>query len=307
MVELGVMMAKRSQLQSCRKALLLAGCHQNFFLRSVQTVAPADAIRTRPIPVCVAPTVEEFVNGCYQAQTPMVIRGAMETWASRKWTPESLKEKFGHLNVPVELGFWKEEEGRYGDYRDLYQESITHAGSKEYFMAHQPMSLTDFIDIFMCKREDSSSPPPLIGYMAQHQLLTEVPGMANDIPDPDYVKAQRAVYQRNIWLGPAGTISPLHFDPYHNILAQIWGTKHIRLYAPEESSRLYPFTSSMFLRNTSQLNPEDLNASKKWPEFEKAQHWDCELRAGEMLYIPLKWWHYVRAVSNSLSASFWWL
>jgi hypothetical protein len=65
----------------------------------------------------------------------------MGTWASRKWTPESLKERFGHWSVTVELGFWKEDEGRYGDYRDLYQESITHAGSKEYFMSHQPSKI----------------------------------------------------------------------------------------------------------------------------------------------------------------------
>lgn len=39
--------------------------------------------------------------------------------------------------------------------------------------------LADFIDVFMCKREDPSSRPPLIGYMAQHQGLTEV---AADIP-----------------------------------------------------------------------------------------------------------------------------
>lgn len=59
----------------------------------------------------------------------------MDTWASRKWTPESLKDTLGHLNVPVELSFWNEQEGRWGDYRDLYQE---HVGSKEYFMPHQP-------------------------------------------------------------------------------------------------------------------------------------------------------------------------
>lgn len=180
-----MMMARRSELQRCRKAMLaMVGWSQSCFFHSVQTVAAVhrDASQKRAIPVCVAPTVEEFVRGCYEAQTPMVIQGAMETWASRKWTPESLKERFGHWSVPVELGFWKEDEGRYGDYRDLYLESITHAGSKEYFMSHQPMPLAEFIDIFMCKREDSSSPPPLIGYMAQHQLLTQVPEMATDIP-----------------------------------------------------------------------------------------------------------------------------
>lgn len=44
------------------------------------------------------------------------------------------------------------------------------------------VSLADFIDVFMCKRENPSSPSPLIGYMAQHQLLTEAPEMANGIP-----------------------------------------------------------------------------------------------------------------------------
>ena len=35
------------------------------------------------------------------------------------------------------------------------------------------------------------------------------------------MKAQKDVYMRNIWLGPSGTVSPLHYDPYHNILAQV--------------------------------------------------------------------------------------
>ena len=46
------------------------------------------------------------------------------------------------------------------------------------------VSLADFIDIFMGEPEDPSSPSPspLIGYMAQHQLLSQVPQIADGIP-----------------------------------------------------------------------------------------------------------------------------
>lgn len=33
---------------------------------------------------------------------------------------------------------------------------------------------------------------------------------------------------------------------------------------------------------------------------------DCILEEGEMLYIPPKWWHYVRSLTMSFSVSFWW-
>lgn len=38
-----------------------------------------------------------------------------------------------------------------------------------------------------------------------------------------------------------------------------------------------------------QVNVEGAETSKDWPEFGKAEYWECELQAGEMLYIPLKW------------------
>jgi hypothetical protein len=44
------------------------------------------------------------------------------------------------------------------------------------------VSLADFIDIFMDESVDTLSPRPLIGYMAQHQLLREVPELAADFP-----------------------------------------------------------------------------------------------------------------------------
>ena len=34
--------------------------------------------------------------------------------------------------------------------------------------------------------------------------------------------------------------------------------------------------------------------------------WDADVRGGEALYIPKRWWHAVAALSASLSVSYWW-
>jgi len=103
-------------------------------------------------------------------------------------------------------------------------------------------------------------------YLAQHDLLTQIPALHNDIAIPDYcyLSPPTSVPQSNpdtdssthpppptepllnIWLGPASTISPCHTDPHHNILAQVFGRKYVRLFAPEETVRMYPMGMKHF-------------------------------------------------------------
>ncbi|KAJ1467286.1 hypothetical protein T484DRAFT_1859296 [Baffinella frigidus] len=44
----------------------------------------------------------------------------------------------------------------------------------------------------------------------------------------------------------------------------------------------------------------------KFPLFEKVPFYECVGEAGESLYIPEGFWHYVRFLDNSFSVSFWW-
>lgn len=49
-------------------------------------------------------------------------------------------------------------------------------------------------------------------------------------------------------------------------------------------------------------NPDE----SQFPLFLAADYKEGILQPGDMLYIPIKHWHYVRSLSNSFSVSFWW-
>jgi hypothetical protein len=75
----------------------------------------------------------------------------------------------------------------------------------------------------------SHSLPP-VAYLAQHALFSQIPALGRDFLPPDYTclllpdeDPDDNELIVNAWFGPIGTVSPLHHDPYHNLLAQVHG------------------------------------------------------------------------------------
>ncbi|KAK7449647.1 hypothetical protein VKT23_013121 [Stygiomarasmius scandens] len=81
-------------------------------------------------------------------------------------------------------------------------------------------------------------------YLAQHNLFTQFPELKGDIIVPDYVYACLPAppdypdYQPprndeqlvlNGWLGPQGTISPAHTDPYYNIFGNFINVRFLSI------------------------------------------------------------------------------
>jgi [protein]-arginine 3-hydroxylase / protease len=158
------------------------------------------------------------------------------------------------------------------------------------------------------------------GYLAQYQLFDQIPCLREDIQVPSYCHALTAEDTLaphsefagdartaedpliSAWFGPAGTVSPLHNDPYHNILAQVVGRKYLRLYDMKLTGNMYPRDG--FQCNNSSVDIDDVDG-ERYPLFSTTSSFQCVLERGEMLYIPRHFWHYVRSLDVSFSVSFW--
>ena len=222
---------------------------------------------------------------------PVVVTGAMHDWPARSWSAQHLQQ-FGNVIIPVEISH------NGGDYRDL------HAAAKDRrFEADVEVPLAVLLDS-MQAGEGRQSPVQL--YAAQVDLISLIPELKSGIRTPPLSVISERLYKRNTWLGPAGTATPLHCDPYCNMFCQVWGSKYVRMYDHKHAQQLYPFTNP-FLRNTSQVRV-DMH-SKEYPDFpgfSEVPYFEHCLQPGEMLFIPKKYWHFVQALDVSWSVSYWW-
>ncbi|CAP39859.1 Protein CBR-JMJD-5 [Caenorhabditis briggsae] len=142
-------------------------------------------------------------------------------------------------------------------------------------------------------------------YLAQHRLFDQVPHLKRDVIIPDVCFAESTSAENvdvNMWIGPANTVSPLHTDPRKNMFVQVHGTKLFRMVDPKDTEFVYPFDG--ILSNTSQVDVESPDLSE-FPDFAKVRVYDAVVNAGDALFIPEKWWHFVRSTTPSISISFW--
>lgn len=107
------------------------------------------------------------------------------------------------------------------------------------------------------------------------------------------------------FLGPEKTVTGLHADTYHSLFYQVWGGKVFVLLPPSSTPNVYVSQKYEWSTRLCRVNlemPEDNRTH--FPLLRRCTPFVAEISTGDMLFIPVGWFHYVYATEPCFSISF---
>ncbi|TBU72209.1 cupin-like domain-containing protein [Phytopseudomonas daroniae] len=223
-------------------------------------------------------SVEDFRRDYLPQGTPLIISDALQDWPLFNMSREESLAHFAELQGIT----------RHGDYVQK-----TFSTERDF----RSTSIAEFIASLERPLAPDETPP----YMGNNVLpgrlleLIRVPGY---FPPELYIKPR-------IWIGPKGTLTPLHRDDSDNLFAQVWGRKSFILAAPHHRKALGTWsTSEAGGLESCTVNPDRPDYAQ-YPDAREVVFLRIVLEAGDLLFLPEGWFHQVESLSTSLSVNFW--
>jgi hypothetical protein len=223
----------------------------------------------------------EFYENYYFLNRPVVLSGAAKTSAAvQRWSPEFFARHYASVPIQITGG------------RDADPDYETHLSRTV-----RTVTMASFVER-LCREEDSND-----FYLVGRNYFFENPALEplkHDLqPPPDIINtADQRRGTAKLWFGPKGTVTPLHYDEHSILFMQIYGRKRFKLIPPFDSPKLY-----VRKKYYSAVDPENVDLLH-YPEFSKVSVAEVTVEAGDMLFLPVGWWHWARSLAVSISATF---
>jgi hypothetical protein len=226
---------------------------------------------------------DEFLERYYAANRPVILTGEMADWpAVVRWTSQYLKDKIGARSIEYQGE-------RTGDPRFEI--------NKDVHRREEPFEA--FIDRIV--RPDAGNEAYVTAYNSERNaealaVLNEDLGFLDKFLDRDAVNPFGMM-----WIGPAGTVTSLHHDLTNNLIAQLVGRKRVKLLPSSEVGKLY--NHRYVFSEVPDLEDPAIDVASH-PRLAEVRIYDVTLQPGEIIFMPLGWWHQVKSLDFSVTITY---
>jgi hypothetical protein len=217
----------------------------------------------------------EFLERYYAANRPVIIEDVVSQWpACTRWSLAFLKERFGS-----EMVRFQKRNGA-GDHREAFVDRTRSA------------TLGEYVDMIQSAEGKDC-------YLIAHDRLLDKPAfrpLFDDLPfDERYFDMEKVVGRTFLWLGPPGSSTPMHRDLGNVYFAQIVGEKRVKMIPSKQLHLVY---------NEVGYHSEvdfDEPSTDEFPLLKRASVIEEVIKPGELLFIPVGWWHSVRSLDVTMT------
>lgn len=225
--------------------------------------------RIQPITTLPTLDLETFERDFYTRARPVVFKGGAAGWPCvRMWSPEYFAEHFGDRLV------------------DIGDDKYTDRGG-----VVDRMPLREAITLM---RGNSSR------YVRFSSFFTENPALLAAL-DPEFERRVRKFMlskgATQLFMGGRGTSTELHAAMTNNMFIQLWGQKDWLLFHPANNPLVRP------IREGSPTFRSELRRG----DLDELFGISVRLEAGDILYLPPFYWHYVSNPTFSIGMAYRWL
>ena len=138
-------------------------------------------------------------------------------------------------------------------------------------------------------------------YLAQWNILDEFPSMRKDFAIRELWPGWRWTWEF-VFIGPANTVTGVHYDFPNNWFCQVHGTKEVIIFPPSQTPHMCKSLKYDWGATLSDINISNLDARPREKEkFARAHGFYARVEAGDALFIPRRNWHSVVSLEPSIS------
>ena len=228
----------------------------------------------------------EFKRRYLFAQRPVIVTDVVTNWpAFRRWNADYLRSTFGDVSVRI-------------SYRGNSTDKTTTEAQQELHRTKQ--NLTDYFNLL-----DSG-----IGggkwYVHTSPIRHFRQDFLDDLGPIPYIPSRTHRWTAPspyFWLGPKNVETALHFDNFHNFIAQVTGRKKWTIFPKDQRAllQLVQKRGEKIKQSPIDIDNPDI---ERFPEYTQATPCEFVVNPGELLFLPADFPHRVVTLDFSVTLNY---